>query len=136
MIDERTRSLVWQRAGQRCEYCRLHQDDDPLFVFHVEHIVARQHGGRDYPGNLALCCHHDNLHKGPNLTGIDPITKKLTRLFNPRRHKWSRHFRWDGPLLVGRTAIGRTTVAVLGMNLPHRVILREALIAVGRFPTP
>jgi hypothetical protein len=134
MIDAATRNLVWQRAEQRCEYCRLHQDDDPLLVFHVEHIIARQHGGTDLPGNLALCCHQDNRHKGPNLTGIDPITKKLTRLFNPRRHKWSRHFRWDGPMLVGRTAIGRTTVAVLGMNLRHRVILREALIAVDRFP--
>jgi hypothetical protein len=86
------------------------------------------------PSNLALACHEDNLHKGPNLTGIDPLTGKLTRLFHPRRHKWSWHFRWDGPLLVGRTAIGRTTVAVLGMNLPHRVTLREALIAAGRFP--
>lgn len=133
-MDESTRELVRQRAGQRCEYCRLHEEDDPLFAFHIEHIIARQHGGRDSLGNLALCCHQDNLHKGPNLAGIDPATKKLTRLFHPRRHKWSRHFRWDGPILIGRTAIGRTTIAVLGMNLPHRVTLREALLAAGRFP--
>lgn len=131
-MDEPTRELVRQRAEQRCEYCRIHQDDDPLFAFHIEHIIAQQHGGTDALSNLALACHQDNLHKGPNLTGIDPVTKKLTRLFNPRRHKWSRHFRWDGPMLVGRTAIGRTTVAVLGMNLPHRVTLREALITAGR----
>src|SRR5262249_49097443 len=68
------------------------------------------------------------LHKGPNLAGIDPTTGKLTRLFHPRRHKWSWHFRWDGPRLVGRTAIGRAIVAVLGMNLPHRVALRADLI--------
>jgi hypothetical protein len=133
-MDEPTRELVRQRAGQRCEYCRLHEDDDPLFTFHIEHIIARQHGGTDSPSNLALSCHQDNLHKGPNLTGIDPVTKKLTRLFNPRRHKWSRHFRWDGSILVGRTAIGRTTVAVLGMNLPHRITLRATLIAAGRVP--
>ena len=33
---------VRRRAGGRCEYCRL-----PLYVprpFHIEHIVARQHG--------------------------------------------------------------------------------------------
>lgn len=131
-MDESTRELVRRRAGQRCEYCRLHEEDDPLFAFHIEHIIARQHGGTDYPSNLALACHQDNLRKGSNLTGIDPVTKKLTRLFNPRRHKWSRHFCWDGPILVGRTAIGRTTVAVLGMNLPHRITLREALIAAGR----
>jgi hypothetical protein len=131
-MDETTRELVRRRAGQRCEYCRLHEEDDPLFAFHIEHIIARQHGGTDSLSNLALACHQDNLHKGPNLTGIDPITKKLTRLFNPRRHKWSRHFCWDGPILVGRTAIGRTTIAVLGMNLPHRITLREALMASGR----
>jgi hypothetical protein len=135
-MDTSTRELVRRRAGRRCEYCRLHEDDDPLFAFHVEHIIARQHEGADSPSNLALACHQDNLHKGPNLTGIDPVTNKLTRLFNPRRHKWSRHFRWDGPILVGRTAIGRTTVTVLGMNLPHRVSLRQALIAAGRFPPP
>ncbi len=133
-MDEFTRELVRRRAEQRCEYCRLHEEDDPRFAFHIEHIIAQQHGGTDSPINLALACHQDNLRKGPNLTGIDPVTKKLTRLFNPRRHKWSRHFRWNGPILVGRTAIGRTTVAVLGMNLPHRIILREALIAVGRVP--
>jgi hypothetical protein len=131
-MDESTRELVRRRAEHRCEYCRIHQEDDPLFAFHIEHIVAQQHGGTDAPSNLALACHQDNLHRGPNLTGIDPVTKKLTRLFNPRRHKWSWHFRWDGPVLVGRTAIGRTTVRVLGMNLPHRIILRDALIAAGR----
>ena len=135
-MDETTRNQVRRRAGRRCEYCRLHEDDDPLFPFHVEHIIARQHGGTDALGNLALACHQDNLHKGPNLTGIDPLTKKLTRLFNPRRHKWSRHFRWDGQLLLGRTAIGRTTVAVLGINLLHRVTLREALMAAGSWPPP
>jgi hypothetical protein len=134
VIDTATRELVRQRAGRRCEYCRLHEDDDPLFAFHIEHIIAHQHVGTDSPSNLALSCHQDNLHKGPNLTGIDPKTKRITRLFNPRRHKWSRHFRWNGPTLIGSTAIGRTTVATLAMNLPHRVALREALIIAGRFP--
>ena len=133
-MDAFTRELVRRRAQCHCEYCRVHEDDDPLLAFHVEHIVAKQHGGTDSRGNLAYACHQDNFHKGPNLTGIDPRTGKITRLFHPRRHKWSWHFRWDGSLLVGRTAIGRTTVAVLGMNLPHRVALRGALIAAGRFP--
>ena len=130
-MDDATRELVRRRAGYRCEYCHLHEDDDPLFVFHVEHIIAKQHGGLDALSNLALSCHQDNLRKGPNLSGIDAKTGKLTRLFHPRRHKWSKHFGWDGPSVVGRTAI-----AVLGMNLPHRIVLREALINVGVFPPP
>ena len=134
MIYTATRELVRRRAGRRCEYCGLHEDDDPLFPFHVEHIIARQHAGSDLLSNLAFACHQDNLRKGPNLTGVDPVTRQLTKLFNPRRHKWTYHFHRQGPLLLGRTAIGRTKVAVLGLNLPHRVTLRAALIAAGRYP--
>jgi hypothetical protein len=135
-MDTATRELVRRRAERRCEYCRLSEDDDPLFEFHVEHIIAKQHGGTDSVRNLALACDQDNLRKGPNLTGIDPQTGKVTRLFHPRRHKWWWHFHWDGPFLVGRTAIGRATIAVLGMNLSQRVALREELIAAGRWPPP
>lgn len=125
-----------RRAGDRCEYCRLHQDEEPYLPFHVEHIIGVQHGGSDAPHNRAWSCNQCNLHKGPNLTGIDPRTRKLTKLFHPRRMVWARHFRWNGPLLVGRTSIGRTTVAVLAINQEDRVPLREALIAEGVFPPP
>ena len=82
----------------------------------------------------ALSCLHDNSHKGPNIAGMDPLTGKLTKLFNPRRHKWERHFRWDGAYLVGRTGIGRTTVAVLAMNDPDVIRVRRSLIDEGLFP--
>ena len=62
-MDASTRGLVQRRAGERCEYCRLHQEHSEL-IHHVEHIVARQHGGSDDPDNLALACHRCNLHKG------------------------------------------------------------------------
>jgi len=62
-----------------------------------------------------------------------PLLFLHTRLFHPRRHSWSYHFRWDGATLRGRTAIGRTTIRVLRINDPLRVILREELIAAGRF---
>jgi hypothetical protein len=73
-------------------------------------------------------------HKGPNVAGFDPKTRRLTPLFHPRRHKWPRHFRWDGPLLVGRTPVGRTTIVVLAINNILRVRLREELIEEGVFP--
>ena len=44
-MDASTRDLVWDRAGFRCEYCRIHQEDEPFYRLHVEHIVAKQHGG-------------------------------------------------------------------------------------------
>jgi hypothetical protein len=132
-MDAALEQLIWQRAGSCCEYCRMpgHLDRAPL---QIEHIIARQHGGRTVAGNLALACLHDNSHKGPNIAGLDPETGRLTPLFNPRRHKWGRHFRWQGAYLVGRTAIGRATIAVLNMNHPFRVQLREGLIAEGLFP--
>jgi hypothetical protein len=75
-----------------------------------------------------------NSFKGSDISSIDSVTRKLTPLFNPRRHKWSRHFRWEDANLVGRTAIGRVTVELLKINDPFRVEFREDLMAEGQFP--
>jgi hypothetical protein len=64
---------VWLRAQSRCEYCHLFSSDHPL-PFHVDHIIARQHGGQTVLDNLALSCLHCNRHKGPNIAGIDSAT--------------------------------------------------------------
>jgi hypothetical protein len=125
--------LVWRRARRCCEYCRMSQDYDEI-TFEIDHIISRKHGGPGVAGNLALSCFWCNCFKGSDLGGFDPHTRKLTPLFNPRRHKWTRHFQWDGPFLRGRTAIGRVTVAVLRINDPFRVELREGLIEERRFP--
>jgi HNH endonuclease len=98
-------------------------------MFHVEHIVPRQHGGVDDPDNLAPACNHCNLHEGPNLTGLDPESGHIIPLFNPRREAWEDHFLSDGLEIIGRTPTGRVTVRVLGMNTPTRIELRAALRA-------
>jgi hypothetical protein len=123
---------VRDRAHGLCEYCHLPDllSDIP---FEVDHSVARKHHGRTVASNLVYSCLRCSRHKGTDLTGLDPKTRKLTRLFNPRRHSWSRHFRWVGPVLVGRTAVGRTTMDVLDMNDPVRVALRQQLIQEGLF---
>ena len=59
------------------------------------------------------------------------MTRRIVGLFNPRIHKWARHFEWNGAVLVGKTPIGRATVLVLEINLSYRVELRESLIAEG-----
>jgi hypothetical protein len=82
----------------------------------------------------AYVCSFCNQSKGSNLTGLDPKTGKLSRLFNPRRHKWTRHFRWVGPVLIGRTPIGRATVSVLSINHGQRIAVRKILIIQGLFP--
>ena len=126
MINELTKALVRTRADNRCEYCQLHQNDSPLASLHVEHVVPKKHGGSDGIDNLALACIDCNLHKGPNLTGIDPETNEITELFHPRRQEWSTHCAWDDVYIVGLTAIGRTTVRVLDMNSDDQLALRSS----------
>jgi hypothetical protein len=125
-MDTSTRALVRERAGNRCEYCQLHQDDSPLAALHIEHIIPKKHGGSDASNNLALACLDCNLHKGPNLTGIDPETDEVTELFHPRRHRWMDHSAWDSIYIIGKTAIGRTTVRVLSMNADDQLALRSS----------
>ena len=124
-MDPRTRALVRERAGNRCEYCQLHQTESPLAALHVEHIGPKVHGGTDGLDNLALACIDCNLHKGANLTGIDPETGQVTVLFNPRQQPWDEHFEWLGIRIHGRTAIGRTTVRVLDLNSDDQLALRS-----------
>lgn len=132
-MDQATRALVWTRAEGRCEYCRVHQDHIEL-SHHVEHIVAKKHGGTDVPSNLCVACERCNLFKGSDLTGIDSATGEIERLFNPRSQTWAEHFELRGPLIVGLTPTGRTTVRVLSMNAGQRLQLRAALVAHGLYP--
>ena len=117
-------------AANRCEYCHMPDQD----LGHVlDHIIARQHGGKTVRQNLALCCGRCNKFKGPNISGIDAESGHLTRLFHPRRGRWHEHFKWEGQVLVGRKPVGRTTVAVLSINHPIRLAARRALLTEGGF---
>jgi hypothetical protein len=100
MMDAALRAFVRERAGFRCEYCRLHEDDADFLAFHIEHISAIQHGGSDDPDSLGYACSECNWAKGANLSGI--LNNKLYPLFNPRRQNWKRHFYWDHITLVGK----------------------------------
>ena len=128
------RRFVRLRAGQRCEYCRLHESDQPLLSFHIEHLVAKKHHGSDALDNLAWSCLECNLGKSSNLSGRDAVTGRVVKLFNPRRQRCPRHFAWEGARLVGLTPCGRATVDVLNIDAPHRVELRQLLIVGGVFP--
>lgn len=125
MIDANTRQLVRNRADNQCEYCGIHQDVEAFVNFQIEHIIAIQHGGGDENENLALACSHCNLHKGPNLAGIDPVTNQIVPLFHPRRQSWTEDFEYVGAQIMGLTPCGRATVRVLAMNAQVRVELRQ-----------
>jgi hypothetical protein len=124
---------VRRRARYRCEFCRIPQSA-VRFRHQVDHIIAEQHEGDDEPSNLALACAHYNRHKGPNLSGLAPATRELIRLYDLRRDRWREHFARRGAVLIGLTAVGRTTVRVLAINDTLEIAAREMLIAEGRFP--
>jgi len=46
-------------------------------------------------------------------------------LFHPRHERWEEHFAWHGNQIVGKSAIGRTTVRVLQMNSEDQLALRS-----------
>jgi hypothetical protein len=130
---------VRRRAGHHCEYCRVPQGSFRR-LFHIEHIVARQHGGTTQLDNLALACWHCNLKKGPNLAGIDPDTGQTVPLFHPRRDRWADHFAVRigtrmplGIEIQGLTAVGRATVQVLDLNDEMRQMLRYQLWLEGTY---
>lgn len=122
-MDAATAQFVRQRARNRCEYCRLPQEFSAI-RFHIEHVVARQHGGKDNADNLALACPECNFHKGTNLGSIDPDTGKPSQLFDPRKHRWEEHFIRHASDILGKTVIGRTTAWLLEMNSGERLRLR------------
>jgi hypothetical protein len=130
-MDSALRESVRRRAGNRCEYCGIPQQAVPTAPFHVEHIIAKQHGGKDDLANLALACDRCNLRKGPNLSGIDPQTGNVVPLFNPRGNAWDEHFRLQAAEIVGLTATGRATARLLDMNARRRVELRANLATLG-----
>jgi hypothetical protein len=129
-MDAALDRLVRDRAGLACEYCHLPQAAY-RFRMPVDHVIAQQHRGKTVASNLCLSCPRCNANKGPNLAGVDPQTGKIVRQYHPRRHKWAAHFAWDGRILRGKTAIGRTTIEVLAINDPSAVDVRAALIAEG-----
>lgn len=123
--------LVWSRAKRRCEYCRLHQSDNEA-PFHLEYIIAKQHGGVTEPGNLCLACPRCNSFKVPNVAGRH--RGRTVPLFHPRTQVWSDHFHWEQTILVGETPVGIVTVHVLNINEEVRVLQRELMLFEGRFP--
>lgn len=125
-MDAQTKRLVRTRAGGCCEYCRLDEASSPLASLQIEHIRPKKHHGDDGLENLALACIDCNLHKGPNVAGIDPLSSQLTALFHPRLHVWEEHFEILEGRVHGRTAIGRVTIDVLNFNSAEQVLLRLA----------
>jgi hypothetical protein len=133
-MDRNTRNRVRRRARWCCEYCRLPERADPYSTFHLEHIVAKQHGGSDDDSNLAWSCSRCNHRKGTNLASRDASTGSIVELFNPRQQKWADNFMVRDGLIHGVTPAGQVTARLLDMNDSRRVRLRRELIEQDDYP--
>jgi len=134
-VNPKLERKVWQRATGRCEYCRMPAAESAM-AFEIEHIVSRKHEGQTTFSNLCLACFPCNRHKGTDVAGSDPKTKKLTRFFHPRLDTWSDHFALRRGSIVCLTDVGRTTVNILQFNNPDHVVTRRILLQLGRWTTP
>ncbi len=134
-VAEHVRTLVRNRAKNRCEYCLCHQDYvmGRLQVDHVHPIVK---GGADIEDNLCLACELCNQHKWTKTGEIDPQTGERVSLFNPRTQNWAEHFAWsaDGTKIIGLTACGRATVNALKLNNNIAVTVRRNWVRAGWHP--
>lgn len=131
-ISEALRQRVIRRAGERCEYCLVHQRD-MLYAHEVDHIIPTKHRGETNAENLCLACLECNRHKGSDIVSFDPETGRITPLFNPRQQVWHNHFQLEGARIIPLSPEGRVTVFVLKLNDEIRVRARQALIDAGRY---
>lgn len=116
-MNEGIRNIVRQRAKYLCEYCHS-PEKLSASRFTVDHLIPQSLGGTDNLENLALACRRCNERRYNFVAGIDPQSKQIEPLFQPRTHQWSEHFCWEkqGTLIKGITPIGRATCQRLDLN--------------------
>lgn len=132
-VSTTLRRLVFDRANGCCEYCLLAQNV-AAHKHEPDHIIPRQHDGETTSDNLALACARCNRYKGYNIGSYDPETGELVAFYNPRRQKWSDHFRLVENIITPLTPNGRVTAKMLHFNDVDRIEERERLIAVNLYP--
>lgn len=135
-IPAAVRKQVIERAQNCCEYCLVSQQDR-IFSFEVDHIIAEKHGGSSELSNLSWSCYLCNGYKGSDIGSIDwQGSETLTPLFNPRKQKWTDHFQLDTTtgFIKSVTAEGRVTVFLLKLNSEEHLASRQLLMQLGRYP--
>ena len=129
--------LISARAGQRCEYCRMHQELQGA-VFHVEPpSLPRKLGGSDELDNLAWACPGCNLTKAIRVKLRDRSAgQEVPGVSSPARTAGPQHFAWQGYEMVGLTPIGRAVVDAFDLNHDRRLRVRHVEERFGLFPPP
>ena len=134
-IPAALRGRVETDARHRCGYCLCSEELVGMEML-IDHIWPESRYGETTRLNLWLACNKCNEFKSNHTHAEDPESLRMVRLFNPRRQKWFKHFRWiEGGLKIeGLTPTGRATVEKLKMNRQLRVIARENWLRTGKHP--
>jgi hypothetical protein len=132
-ISADLRRLVVARAEGLCEYCLI-AEVDTYFGCQIDHIISEKHGGRTEAENLAYACAFCNQAKGSDIGSLHWASETFMRFFNPRQDPWHEHFVLAGSWIEALTPIG-AVARILGFNADERVLEREALRGVNRYPS-
>ena len=105
-------------------------------VLEIDHIIPEARGGTSVEENLWLACPMCNSHKADRQEALDPESRAMVALFNPRAERWEEHFEWieDGTIIQGKSPQGRATVMALQMNHPDIVAARRLWVIAGWHP--
>lgn len=133
-ISTELRRAVAERADYLCEYCLI-AEEDTFYGGEVDHIISVKHGGATEAHNLAYARAFRNRQKGSDIASISQETGTLVRFFNPRADRWSEHFQPDGFYLNPLSEIGAVTARILRFNDEERLLERQELSVIGRYPS-
>jgi len=133
-IPAELRRLVVARAEGICEYCLI-AEGDTFYGCQADHIVSEKHGGSTDAENLAYACVFCNQAKGSDVGSIHWETNAFVRFFNPRTDVWADHFNLVGSTIEGLTPSAIATARILGFNSVERVLERQTLQDMGRYPS-
>ncbi len=112
-----TRELVRERAGYRCEFCRI-DETGAGGELTIDHYRPRARDGSDDLGNLIYACSRCNTYKHDYW----PESPDSPRLWNPREESFEVHFSaLPGGLLEARSPTGAFTISKLRLNLSRLV---------------
>ena len=86
-ISKSLRERIAVQARHRCGYCLT-----PAAIvgmpMEIDHIIPQSLGGSTVEENLWLACSLCNDHKGSRIAALDPGTREVAWLFDPRRQVW------------------------------------------------
>ena len=132
-IPAAIRTIIAERAGYRCEYCRS-SEEDSVNAFEVDHIFPIKHGGPTSLENLAYTCIVCNRQKGSDMATSEYPSRQFVPLFNPRTDNWLEHFGFDDGVIIARSEIGAATIKVLDLNHVERIMERRLQTESGSYP--